>query len=62
MATRAFAWSGYVDVRWATVAAADVHSSDIRAWVQELASGGAKPATIENALSVLRQILEMAVD
>ena len=62
VATRAFAWSGYVEVRWASVAAADVHSSDIRAWVQELATGGAKPATIENALSVLRQILEMAVD
>jgi integrase len=41
---------------------ADVQSSDIKAWVQELAMGGAKPATIENALGVLRLILEMAVD
>ena len=62
VATRGFAWSGYVEVRWESVAAADVHSSDIRAWVQGLAKAGAKPATIENALSVLRQILEMAVD
>jgi integrase len=62
VATRFFAWSGYVEDRWASVAAADVHTSDIRAWVQELAAAGAKPATIENALSVLRQILEMAVD
>jgi len=62
VATRAFAWSGYVEGRWAAVAVADVQSSDIRAWVQQLAAGGAKPATIENALSVLRQILEMAVD
>ena len=44
------------------MAAADVHSSDVRAWIQELATAGAKSATIENALSVLRQILEMAVD
>ena len=62
VATRAFAWSGYVETRWSSVSVADVHSSDIRSWVQELAAGGAKPATIENALSVLRQILEMAVD
>ena len=62
VATRAFAWSGYVEGRWSAVAVADVQSSDIRAWVQELAAGGAKPATIENALSVLRQILEMAVE
>lgn len=62
VATRFLAWSAYVEDRWASVAAADVHTSDIRAWVQELAAAGAKPATIENALSVLRQILEMAVD
>lgn len=62
IATRAFAWSGYVESRWSSVSVADVQPSDLRAWVQELAVGGAKPATIENALSVLRQILEMAVD
>ncbi len=62
VATRSFAWSGYVEDRWARVAAADVHTSDVKAWVQELGAGGAGPPTIENALSVLRQILEMAVD
>ncbi|MGH3635814.1 MAG: tyrosine-type recombinase/integrase [Mycobacterium sp.] len=62
VATRSFAWSGQVEDRWAAVAAADVHTSDIKAWVHELAEAGAGPATIENALSVLRQILEMAVD
>ena len=62
VATRAFAWSGYVESRWSSVLVADVQTSDIRSWVQELAVGGAKPATIENALSVLRQILEMAVE
>jgi integrase len=62
VATRAFAWLGYVESRWSSVSVADVQSSDIKAWVQELAMGGAKPATIENALGVLRLILEMAVD
>jgi integrase len=62
VATRAFAWSGYVEIRWSSVSVADVQSSDIKGWVQELAVGGAKPATVENALSVLRQILGMAVD
>lgn len=62
VATRAFAWSGYVESRWSLVSVADVQASDVRAWVQELVVSGAKPATIENALSVLRQILEMAVD
>ncbi len=62
VATRAFAWSGYVESRWSSVPVADVRTSDIRAWVQELVVAGAKPATVENALSVLRQILEMAVE
>jgi integrase len=62
VATRAFAWSGYVESRWSSVSVADVQSSDIKAWVQDLSVGGAKPATVENALSVLRQILEMAVE
>lgn len=61
VATRAVTWSAHVEDRWASTAVADVHTSDVKAWVQDMASAGAGPATIENALSVLRQVLELAV-
>ena len=60
-ATRASAWSVHVMGRWADVAVAEVQTSDVRAWVTELAAGSAA-ATIENALSVLRQVLAVAVE
>jgi integrase len=62
IATRTFTWSAHVAPRWSTVAVADLRTSDIRSWVQEMTGAGLGAATIENALSVLRQILEMAVD
>jgi integrase len=62
VSTRAVTWSAYVEPRWSTVAVADVQTSAVRAWVQEIVSAGAGPATVENALSVLRQILELAVE
>ena len=61
VATRTVTWSAYVDERWASTAVADVHTSDLSGWVKEMAAAGAGPATIENALSVLRQVLELAV-
>jgi hypothetical protein len=54
-------WSVHVDPRWASFAAADVHTSDIKRWVQELVTAETGPAMVENASSVLRQILAMAV-
>jgi integrase len=60
--TRSYTWTTHVEPRWALVAAADVHTSAIRAWVQELAAAGTGVSTIENAVSVLRQVLEMAVE
>jgi len=60
-ATREYTWSTHVESRWAPVSAANVHTTDIRSWVQDMTAAGAGPTTIENALSVLRQILEMAV-
>lgn len=71
-ATRASAWSVHVRDRWAGVKVADVQTSAVRAWVAELAgpiedaSGQAVPrcsaATIENALGVLRMVLDLAVE
>ena len=62
VATREYTWSTHVEPRWSSVSAADVHTSDIRSWVQDMTTAGAGPTTVENALSVLRQILEMAVE
>jgi site-specific recombinase XerC len=44
------------------VVAADVRTSDVRSWVADMATAGAGVATVENAVSVLRQILAMAVE
>lgn len=61
VATREITWSAHVEPRWSSVSAANVHTTDIRSWVQDMTGAGAGPTTVENALSVLRQILEMAV-
>ena len=60
--TRRYTWPVYVEPRWSAVAAADVQATDVRTWVQTLTSVGAGPATIENAVGILRQVLEMAVE
>jgi site-specific recombinase XerC len=60
-ATREYTWSTHVEPRWASVLAANVHTTDIRSWVQDMTAAGAGPTTVENAVSVLRLILEMAV-
>jgi integrase len=62
VATREFTWARHVEGRWSGVAAADVHSSDVRSWVADMTAAGAGVATVENALSVLRQVLAMAVE
>jgi integrase len=60
--TRAYTWTSHVEARWAHVAVADVQTSAVRSWVQDMVIGGAGPATVENALSVLRQVLALAVE
>jgi integrase len=62
VATRAYTWTSHVEPRWADVAVADVQTSAVRSWVQDMVTAGAGPATVENALSVLRQILALAVE
>lgn len=61
-AARASAWSVHVQRRWEDVSVADVQTSRIRAWVDELREAGAAAATIENALGVLRMVLALAVE
>jgi integrase len=60
-AARASAWSVHVRGRWTDTMVAEVQTSEVRAWVSELAEGSAA-TTIENALGVLRQVLAVAVE
>lgn len=61
-ATRASAWSTHVRDEWESTPVSEVQTSGVRAWVGDLASAGSAPATIENALGVLRMVLAVAVE
>ncbi|OBB35324.1 integrase [Mycolicibacterium fortuitum] len=61
-AARASAWSVHVRDRWNTVAVAEVQTSAVRAWVDQMHHDGAAAPTIENALGVLRMVLALAVE
>ena len=56
------AYRTHVEPRWGSVAVGDVTAPLVRSWVAEKANQGAGPATIERALGMLRQILEVAVE
>jgi integrase len=62
VATRAYTWASHVEQRWSLVAVADIQTSGVRSWVQDMVVAGAGAATVENALSVLRQVLALAVE
>lgn len=56
------AYRTHVKPRWGNVAVGEVTAPLVRSWVAEKANQGAGPATIERALGMLRQILEVAVE
>lgn len=60
-ATRKGAWKVQVKPRWESAEVGKIRPSQIRTWVGQMAADGAGPATIENALVVLRGILAVAV-
>lgn len=59
-AARASAWRAHVRDRWGDVQLVDVMTSDVEAWVSELAEKRSA-ATIENAVGVLRMVCAAAV-
>ena len=61
-ATRETVWKAHVKPRWGKVFVNEIQTSAVRSWVQDMRDAGAKPATIENALGMLRMILELAVE
>ncbi|PVY29911.1 site-specific integrase [Williamsia muralis] len=61
-ATREVTWKTHVEPRWADKEVGSVKPSQVRSWVTELQANGAKVATIENAIGVLRGVLAVAVE
>ena len=62
LATRDVTWRAHVAQRWATVQVGDISKVDVAQWVSDLVGAGARAPTVENALGVLRLVLEYAVD
>lgn len=60
--TRRYTWNTHVEPKWGETAVRDVHKGDIRTWIAEMVTAGVGVPTIENAVGVLRMILEWAVD
>ncbi|UMB70105.1 tyrosine-type recombinase/integrase [Mycobacterium paraterrae] len=60
--TRGYTWPAHVELRWGPVPVADIQPTAVKTWVQDLVNSGAGPATIENSMGILRQVLEMAVE
>ncbi|SHU12202.1 phage integrase [Mycobacteroides abscessus subsp. abscessus] len=60
-ATRQHTWNKYVQPRWGDEEVRHVDPAGVRSWLAELSEEGARPATIENALGVLRMVLGDAV-
>lgn len=55
-------WRTHVEPKWGKVRLASILKTHINAWVVELAEAKVGAATIEGATSVLRRLLEAAVD
>lgn len=62
IAARESAWSTHVRDVWEGLPVCEVQTSTVRAWVADLAAGGAAAPTIEKALGVLRMVLGLAVE
>lgn len=56
------AWSAHVEKRWASTPVGDISPAAVRRWTADLTAAGAGAATVENALGLLRAVLEQAVE
>lgn len=59
---RLSAWRTWVSPKWGKYTASGVTRTAVKAWIVEMTNAGAKPTTVENAMEVLRGILEVAVE
>ena len=59
---RVSGWNTWVCPRWANVLVRDVQRSAVKAWIVDMGERGATPTTVENAMEVLRGVLNVAVE
>lgn len=55
-------WNNHVAPYWDGREVGTIRKTDVQAWITALADAGAKPTTIDQALTLLRLVLEYAVD
>lgn len=55
-------WNTHLRTRWATTEVTDIGTAVVRRWVADLIKAGAQTATVENALGMLRMVLDSAVE
>ncbi|APE32861.1 site-specific integrase [Nocardia mangyaensis] len=60
--TRDYTWQAHVLPRWGTKSLKDIRKTHVQAWIAEMVAAGVGVPTIENAVGMLRMILESAVD
>lgn len=60
--TRLNRWAKHVAPYWAEREVGTIRKTDVQSWVSEMHRSGAKPTTITQALTLLRLVLEYAVD
>ena len=61
-ATREVTWNAHVKPKWEHTEIRRIRPSQVRSWVGQMSKDGAKVATVENALGVLRMVLAVAVE
>lgn len=60
--TREVTWRVHVAPRWESILLAEIRRADVLQWVADLRENDVGAETIENALGVLRMVLQYAID
>ncbi|MBF6463070.1 site-specific integrase [Nocardia puris] len=60
--TREYTWTAHVKPRWGRDSLKDVRKSAVQSWIAEMVAADVGVPTIENAVGILRMILESAVE
>lgn len=55
-------WNTHLSRRWGSAAITDISTAGVRRWVADMSDHGAQAATVENALGMLRMVMDSAVE
>lgn len=55
-------WRKHADAKWSRWSVGKIFKPDVTEWVNELAAAGCDPTTIEHCVTLIRKLLELAVD